>query len=685
MGKVRDSVYRRPITPDGLRSIEEKKLKWFDTEMFANFNTEILEEYLDEKNRTREGFKQSIWSWPKASVGIAIGLVFALINQYVGLKVGMVVGGSWYVAYLIGLGLKWRPTEVNVSAGASTGASKICIGFVFTYPAIYLLAYNPTYAIGMDGGHYVYLVKSIPSVSVALTASILGGMLGALYFIIFRRVWLVEDPLPMPGFEAGIKLMEIANSITTGGAEMARRSIKLVAGWAGATMCFTFFRDFPISSGKAPLDMAFGGKFYEQGDIIQPYETAFYTHFSFGLVPIQIASGWFMRFRTALLISLGSLLTWFIIVPMAVAFNVPIFSATNGHYISIQDTSVPSMTAFSGIAKFIAVGAILGGGVTGLLKMAPVFKTAMADLIKIASGNAGERRDYVTGVGWYEWPITHIPLMMGIAAIGIPVVFVAAGYPIGQSVLFGILLVALTFFLGAIAVKVMGETGTTPVSGTSFIVLILLFVVFRLTGMDPTQTVIMALIGTTVFGCAIAMAGDITSDFKTGLYIGNRPYHLMKGELTGLVPGAIVSAVGASILSYGLAMGKLPLEAPQANAFATFAQALAGGHMDYNLFLLGIIIGVFAELMTGMGTAFGLGMYFPLSITAPQLLGGAMRDYWQIKYLDRRSKVEHWSEKQKTFKLLETYMIATGLIVGEALMGTIVAITLVLPLITGAS
>jgi len=685
MGKVRDSVYRRPITPGGLKAIEEGKLKWFDTEMFANFNTEILEEYLEEKNRSAEGFRTSIWSWPKVLIGISIGLVFALINQYVGLKVGMVVGGSWYIAYLLGLGLKWRPTEVNVSAGASTGASKICIGFVFTYPAIYLLAYHPDYAIGVENGKNVFLIETIPSISVALTASILGGMLGALYFIIFRRVWLVEDPLPMPGFEAGIKLMEIANSITTGGAEMARKSIKLVAGWAAATMCFTFFRDFPVSDGKAPLDIIFGGKYYEQGNIIQPYETAVYSHLSFGLIPIQIASGWFMRFRTALLISMGSLLTWFIIVPLAVIFNVPIYSAVDGFYVSVQNFAVPSLTAFSKVAKFIAVGAILGGGVTGLLKMAPVFKTAMDDLFKIASGKGGERKDYVKGLGWYEWPITHIPLMMGIALIGIPLVFIVAGYPIGQSILFGILLVILTFFLGAIAVKVMGETGTTPVSGTSFIVLIMLFVVFKLTGMDSTQTVIMALIGTTVFGCAIAMSGDITSDFKTGLYIGNRPYHLMKGELTGLVPGAIVSAIGASVLSYGLAMDKLPLEAPQANAFATFAQALAGGHMDYNLFVAGILIGIFAELMTGMGTAFGLGMYFPLSITTPQLLGGALRDYWQIKYLEQRSKAEKWSEKQRTFKLLETYMIATGLIVGEALMGTIVAIVLVLPLLTGGS
>ena len=173
------------------------------------------------------------------------------------------------------------------------------------------------------------------------------------------------------------------------------------------------------------------------------------------------------------------------------------------------------------------------------------------------------------------------------------------------------------------------------------------------------------------------MEGDIIWDFKSGLYVGNRPYHLMKGELTGIIPGAIASVVAAVMFSQLLASGKLDLVAPQANAFATIVQTFLGGSnmgMLVSFLLIGAMLGVLLELITGMGTAIGLGMYFPLWLMMPMILGGAMRDIWEKKYLEPTAKAENWDEKKKTLKTLDTYMIATGLIVGEALMGTIVAI-----------
>ena len=137
MSKVRTSAYRQTPTPGGLKAIEEGTLDYFDTEMYANFNTEVLEEYLEEKNR-KDGFGTTKWKWNQMLLGLVIGIIFAIINQYVGLKVGMIVSGSWYVAYLSAMALRWSPGEVNLSASASTGASMVCTGFVFTYPAIYL-------------------------------------------------------------------------------------------------------------------------------------------------------------------------------------------------------------------------------------------------------------------------------------------------------------------------------------------------------------------------------------------------------------------------------------------------------------------------------------------------------------------------------------------------------------------
>ncbi len=173
------------------------------------------------------------------------------------------------------------------------------------------------------------------------------------------------------------------------------------------------------------------------------------------------------------------------------------------------------------------------------------------------------------------------------------------------------------------------------------------------------------------------MEGDIIWDFKSGLYIGNRPYHLMKGELTGIIPGAIASVLAAVMFSKLLASGELPLVAPQANAFATIVQTFLGGSdmgMLVSFLLIGFALGVLLEITTGMGTAIGLGMYFPLWLMLPMIFGGAIRELWEKKYLEPKVKKEKWTEKQKTVKVLDTYMIATGLIVGEAIMGTIVAI-----------
>jgi len=689
MGEVFKSPYRQPPTPEGLRKIENGTLEWFDIEMYSNFNTGVLEQYFEEKNRT-EGFHRSRWTWWKILVGITIGALFAAINQYVGLKIGMVIGGSWYISYLIGMGLYWKPTEINLSSGASTGASMICTGFVFTFPAMYILAYEDNY---IETG-------SFPPMYVPITATIFAGLLGVMYFIIFRRVWLVEDPLPMPTFEAWVQLLDIANDVSVGEAARAKETIKRVSLMGLLSGGFTFLRDFPVMANNHKdifssmvkkedqwvqvsdkhipiLDHLFAGRFFDRGDVHHDY--GHYTWVDFQLSPMLVATGWFMRWRAALLVSLGTLFTWFVVVPFAVYHGVPI--RIGGHDIDVAQTATlglgpPAQMAYGQIARIMAVGAILGGGLTGLLKMAPVFKTATADLMKIKSGGVGGTSEYQPGLGWYEWPMSHIIVMTVVTLFGVFLVFLVAGYPGPQVFTLALLLVTLTFFLGAIAVKVMGETSIEPVSGTSFIVLLMLVGVFKIMGTSRTDTVILAIIGTTVFGGAISMSGDIILDFKNSLYIGNRPYQQMRAEILGIIPGAIVAGFFAVIFSEQLAKGELNLIAPQAHAFAFFTMMLVGGDVNLKIFLLGFAIGVFMELVTGMGTAFGLGMYFPLGLAFPLMLGGGLRDLWQTRYFERRAKAENWTERKKTLKLLDTYMLATGLIIGEALVGTIVAIFL---------
>jgi uncharacterized oligopeptide transporter (OPT) family protein len=225
----------------------------------------------------------------------------------------------------------------------------------------------------------------------------------------------------------------------------------------------------------------------------------------------------------------------------------------------------------------------------------------------------------------------------------------------------------------------MGETGIEPVSGTSFIVLLMLMGLFltfdEFLSLSTQEAVLLGLVGTTVFGSAISMSGTVVTDYKNSLYIGNRPYHISKGNIVGVVPGSILGAGIAIFLSIQLANGTIDLKAPQANAFATFSIIIAEGQGDFLLLGLGAALGVFVEMATGMGTSFGLGMYLDLPHTLPMLIGGYARDTWEDKQLDpeiERIKEEEGpvvAEKQRALTLLSTFMIAAGLLTAEAFFG----------------
>ena len=727
MSDVERSAYRQPVTPSGLEAIEKGTLTWLDEDMYNNLNTGLLEQYLEEKN-LQDSFEISHWDTRKVLIGILIGAVFSGVTAYIGLKIGLAVSAAWYVAYLLGMALKWSPSEVNIATSATTGATHASTGFIFTFPAIFLLAYSDDYIVG--DGHLISSVDTLQLAFIGIIASMFAGFLGVMYFIIFRRVWLVEDPLPMPGFEATLKMLDISSDVSSGAADSARESLKTVGLWTVLTMGFMFLIDYPLRWGKsisgAPgsivdwIAMTLSGEEWGLASIyterwlhqpsklvnpisgepigyapfsgITPYESDnifSYTFLGVELSPTLLAIGWFMKFRVAFLVNLGSLVAWFYLVPLVVLLDTPVYDPALGQYVEITQygdiSSLPvypivQWKAFGSIVKTIAIGAILGGGVYGLLKMAPTFINIFGDISRAFTGEKGD--EFIEGKGWYEWPLEHIPIFMGIAFVAMVAIFALGGFPIIPALIFATVLLATTFLLGAIAVRVMGETGIEPVSGTSFIVLLMLLLVFLNlpVGLTSEESVLMALVGTTVFGSAISMSGTVVGDYKNSLYIGNRPYHISKGNIMGVVPGAILGAGVAIFLSMLLANGSIDLLAPQANAFASFTIILAEGQGDWWALGLGFLLGAFAEWATGMGTSFGLGMYLPTPVTFPMLIGGAARDWWEKRRLlpkveeIRLSEGSASSEKSRALMLLFTFMVAAGALTGEAFFGVEAAV-----------
>ena len=711
---VAKSAYRQPVTPEGLKAIESGTLTWLDDEMYNNLNTGVLEQYLEEKN-LQESFEVSHWSTSKVMIGIGIGAVFSGVTAYIGLKLGLAISAAWYIAYLLGMALKWSPSEVNIATSATTGATHASTGFIFTFPAIFLLASQPDYALA--SGPLVTLGEgdTFRLAFVGIVASMFAGFLGVMYFIIFRRVWLVEDPLPLPGFEATLKMLDISSDVSTGAVEHARDSLKTIGVWTVITMIGLFLIEYPLiwmNDRKIALmdfiaeSLHYGdiglASFYSHGKIHQPSgtndgislgqthwseDTAWnpfaYTYIGVALTPSMFAIGWFMKTRVAFLVNLGTIVGWFFLVPLAVFMNVPIYDAAQQANIPIQSyadggSEALQMIAFGKTVRTIAIGSIVGGGMFGLAKMWRTFANIFTDIGAAFTGEGSQ--EYMEGKGWYEWPLKHIPIFMGVTFFAMILIFTIGGFSPLASLVFALVLILTTFMLGAIAVRVMGETGIEPVSGTSFIVLLMLLGVFlnaqELLELNTQDAVLLGLVGTTVFGSAISMSGTVIGDYKNSLYIGNRPYHISKGNIMGVVPGAIIGAGVAIFLSIQLAEGRIQLIAPQANAFATFSVIFAEGQGDLVLLALGFLLGMFVEWATGMGTSFGLGMYLDVPHTLPMLIGGVARDNWEDKKLAPRidalkeSEGTTAAEKQRALILLSTFMVAAGLLTGEAFFGT---------------
>ena len=722
---VSKSAYRQPVTPEGLKAIEAGTLTWLDDEMYNNLNTGVLEQYLEEKN-LEESFEVSHWNTPKVLIGIGIGAVFSGVTAYIGLKLGLAISAAWYIAYLLGMALKWSPSEVNIATSATTGATHASTGFIFTFPAIFLLASQPAYALA--DGPLVTLEdgEAFTLAFIGIVASMFAGFLGVMYFIIFRRVWLVEDPLPLPGFEATLKMLDISSDVSTGAVEHARDSLKTIGLWTVVTMVGLFLVEYPLiwaNDRKVALldyiaeSLHYGdvglATFYSNGKIHQPSGTAdgislgythwseetawnpfSYTYIGVALTPSMFAIGWFMKARVAFLVNLGTLVGWLFLVPLAVGLNVPVYEAQLGASVPVQDyhatmnafnpvkypssTGAAQMVIFAKTVRTIAIGAIVGGGMFGLAKMWRTFANIFTDIGSAFKGDGSQ--EYMEGKGWYEWPLKHIPIFMGITFFAMIVIFSIGGFSPLSALVFASVLILTTFMLGAIAVRVMGETGIEPVSGTSFIVLLMLLGVFlnaqEMLDLNTQDAVLLGLVGTTVFGSAISMSGTVIGDYKNSLYIGNRPYHISKGNIMGVVPGAIIGAGVAIFLSIQLAEGRIQLIAPQANAFATFSVIFAEGQGDLMLLALGFLLGMFVEWATGMGTSFGLGMYLDVPHTLPMLIGGVARDRWEDKKLKPRidalkeKEGTTVAEKQRALILLSTFMVAAGLLTGEAFFGT---------------
>ena len=582
--------------------------------------------------------KNEVNSW-SVTWGVLMAILFSAAAAYLGLKVGQVFEAAIPIA-IIAVGVSTAAKRSNAlrenviiqSIGACSGA--VVAGAIFTLPAIYILQAK-------------YPEMSADFLKIFI-ASLLGGVLGILFLIPFRR-YFVEAPqeqFPFPEATATTQVLKSGDK----GSSQAKPL--LIAGLVGGLYDFIVATFGWWNENVTSRMIPFGDDLAEKTKLVFKNNTG----------AAVLGLGYIIGFRYALIITLGSLFVWWLVVPgMALLFPDTVLNQWN----PAIDTAVGDMSPeliFTSYGKSIGIGAIAMAGIIGIIKSWGVIKSAVGLATK--AGSATESQNTLQ----QDLPFKFIAIAATLTLI-LTFLFFWFGVMDG-NLLFALVAIILTaviaFLFTTVAANAIAIVGSNPVSGMTLMTLILASVVMVGVGLKGTGGMVAALIMGGVVCTALSMAGSFITDLKIGYWCGTQP----KKQETWKFLGTLVSAatVGGVMMllneTYGFASGALA--APQANAMAAVIDPLMNGvGAPWPLYALGAIIAVVLTFFKVPALAFALGMFIPMELNVPLLIGGAVN--W---YVTTRSKDDETNKARGE----KGNLIASGFIAGGALMGVISAL-----------
>ena len=562
------------------------------------------------------------------SMGLIMAVIFSAAAAYLGLKVGQVFEAAIPIAIIAAgiAGVTKRKNSLgeNViiqSIGAASGI--VVAGAIFTLPALYILQAK-------------YPEITVNFLEVFLS-SLLGGLLGILFFIPFRK-YFVKDMHGKFPFPEATATTQVLISGQKGGSQAKPL---LMAGLVGGLY------DFFLST--------FGWwKEVLSTQAIPALQT--FTHntkmmFSINTGSAVLGLGYIVGLRYAFIIFAGSAFIWWCIVPLL------------GSMVPEMAEMVPD-AIFKDYARSIGIGGIAMSGVIGIIKSWGVIKSAVGLAGKSFSNKGTEEKPVRT-----QKDISMKLLVFALtAALIITFVFFWIGVigNLTQAIVAFFVVVAIAFLFTTVAANAIAIVGSNPVSGMTLMTLIVASTIFVAIGLNGTQGIIASMVIGGVVCTALSMAGGMVTDMKIGYWLGSTPAK----QQTWKAVGTLVSAatVGGVILLLNKAYGFTNpdvMAAPQANAMAAVIDPLMmGGDTPWILYSVGA---VFACLLNWLGVpalAFSLGMFIPFHLNAPLLVGGAIS--W---FVGSRSK----DEKLNKARQEKGTLLASGFIAGGALMGVVSA------------
>lgn len=569
--------------------------------------------------------------------GVLMAVLFSAAAAYLGLKVGQVFEAAIPIA-IIAVGVSAAAKRSNAlrenviiqSIGACSGA--VVAGAIFTLPAIYILQAK-------------YPEMSADFLKIFI-ASLLGGVLGILFLIPFRK-YFVEAPLEQFPFPEATATTQVLKSGDKGGSQAKPL---LIAGLVGGLYDFivaTFgWWNENVTSRMIPL----GEDLAEKAKLVFKNNTG----------AAVLGLGYIIGFRYALIITLGSLFVWWLVVPgMALFFPDTVLNQWNPAITTAVGDMSPEQI-FTSYGKSIGIGAIAMAGIIGIIKSWGVIKSAVGLASKAGATEDGQQST--------DLPFKFIAFASVITLI-ITFLFFWFGVMDG-NILFAAVAIILTaviaFLFTTVAANAIAIVGSNPVSGMTLMTLILASVVMVSVGLKGTGGMVAALIMGGVVCTALSMAGSFITDLKIGYWTDTLP----KKQETWKFLGTLVSAatVGGVMMllneTYGFASGALA--APQANAMAAVIDPLMNGvGAPWVLYAIGAVIAIILTLCKVPALAFALGMFIPLELNVPLVFGGAINWYVTTRSKDNEVNKER-GEKGN--------LIASGFIAGGALMGVLSAL-----------
>ena len=568
------------------------------------------------------------------SLGVVMAIIFSAAAAYLGLKVGQVFEAAIPIA-IIAVGLSGALRRKNAlgenviiqSIGASSGV--IVAGAIFTLPALYILQ-----------AKYPDITVSFMQV---FLSSLLGGCLGILFLIPFRKFFVQEKHGEYP-FPEATATTQVLISGEQGGNQA--KPLILAAGIGG-------LYDFIVSTFGLWTD-SLSTRMTAWGEAVAMKAK---TVFAINTSAAVLGLGYIIGLKYAAIICCGSFFTWWVILPVLGATGM---------------SDMDPQALYAGYGRNIGIGAIAMAGLLGIIKNWGVIAGAFG-LVKKEFGGKGKQVAEAALRTERDLSMKFLAIAV-IAALVIVLAFFWAGvlHNFVQALVAWVVVTVIAFLFTTVAANAIAIVGSNPVSGMTLMTLIIASVVFVAVGMKGSSGMVAAMVIGGVVCTALSMAGGFITDLKIGYWLGTTP----KKQETWKFLGTLVSAAtvgGVMIIlnkTYGFT-GDNALVAPQANAMAAVIEPLMSGQgAPWMLYFAGAVLALILNFTGVPVLPFALGMFIPLHLNTPLLVGGAISYFVSRKNDKDGERAEELAQKRNE----KGTLVASGFIAGGALMGVVSAV-----------